>query len=202
MNNASHVPEGFKQTEVGVIPEDWIVDKFGNVLKIRHGKSQHEVIRNNGKYPILATGGEIGRTDTPLYSKPSVMIGRKGTIDVPRYMDTPFWTVDTLFYSEISNSAEPKFIYYMFCLVDWYSYNEASGVPSLSAKTIEKIEFAVPSSEEQTQIAKILSDMDKEITALETKLTKAQQIKQGMMQNLLTGKIRLVESKKLKEENA
>jgi type I restriction enzyme S subunit len=131
------IPAGYKQTEMGVIPGDWEVKPIGNCLKIRHGKSQHEVVSANGEFPIYGTGGEMGKASRPLYSKPSVLIGRKGTIDAPRYLDIPFWTVDTLFYSEVADSANPKFMFYKFCMIDWYSYNEASGVPSLNARTIE-----------------------------------------------------------------
>jgi type I restriction enzyme S subunit len=169
----------------------WEVKKLGEVLKVRHGKSQHDVVDQNGEIPILGTGGEIGRTKTYLYDKPSVLIGRKGTIDIPQYMDIPFWTIDTLFYTEILTNAFPKFIFYRFNLIDWYSYNEASGVPSLNAKTIENIEVHLPSVEEQKAIAQILSDMDTEIAALEQKRNKYKAIKQGMMQELLTEKTRI-----------
>ena len=121
------------------------------------------------------------------------MIGRKGTIDKPRYSDKPFWTVDTLFYSEIKDCADPKFIFYKFCMIDWMQYNEASGVPSLNASTIERVLASLPLKEEQTAVAKILSDMDTEIQVLEQRLGKTCQIKQGMMQELLTGKTRLIE---------
>ena len=178
--------------ENGRLKTGWVVKKLGDVMRIGHGKSQHEVIDENGDYPILASGGEIGRANRCLYDKPSVLIGRKGTIDVPQYMDKPFWTIDTLFYTEILEPNNAKYLFYQFNLIDWYSYNEASGVPSLSARTIEKIELSIPPSEEQTQIATILSDMDADIAALEAKLTKIRQIKQGMMQNLLTGRIRLL----------
>jgi type I restriction enzyme S subunit len=170
----------------------WEVKKLGDVLKIKHGKSQKEIEVKSGAYPILGTGGLMGFTNHFLYDKPSVLIGRKGTIDKPQYLDSPFWTVDTLFYTEIFNDFSAKYIYYIFNLVDWYSYNEASGVPSLNAKTIEKIERGFPSYEEQCQIATILSDMDEEIATLETKLEKYRKVKLGMMQNLLTGKIRLI----------
>ena len=184
--------KAYQQTEVGIIPEDWDIKKLGQFLHIRHGKSQHEVVDPNGAYPILATGGEIGRTNTTLYSEPSFLIVRKGTIDIPYYMDTPFWTVDTLFYSEIFKNADPKFIFYKFNLIDWYSYNEASGVPSLNAATIENIDQAFPTRlEEQRAIAVVLSDMDAAISALETRRAKTQAIKQGMMQELLTGRVRL-----------
>lgn len=184
---------GYKKTELGEIPEDWEVLEFGDVLKIRHGKSQKEIETVNGFYPILATGGEIGRTNTALYDKPSVLIGRKGTINQPRYMDSPFWTVDTLFFSEIEKGIEPKFVFYKFCIIDWMAYNEASGVPSLNASTIESVLQSFPTNkEEQTAIANVLSDMDTALNALQQRLAKTQQLKQGMMQELLTGKTRLI----------
>lgn len=173
--------------------EGWEEKKLGEVLKIKHGKNQKEVVSENGAYPILASGGIIGRAISFLYNKPSVLIGRKGTIDEPQYMDTPFWSVDTLFYTEIAEDYDAKFIFYMFNLIDWYAYNEASGVPSLNAKTIELIEKHFPMSKsEQIRIAQILSDMDNEIQELERQLEKYKMMKQGMMQSLLTGKIRLV----------
>ncbi|OQK17370.1 hypothetical protein AU255_05670 [Methyloprofundus sedimenti] len=178
----------YKQTELGEIPEDWEIKPLGEILKIRHGKSQKEVIDDNGVYPILATGGEIGRTNIALYSKPSVLIGRKGTIDVPRYMNSPFWTVDTLFYSEINNNSDAKYIFYKFGFIDWYSYSEASGVPSLNAATIEKILQVLPSSkDEQIAISDVITNFDEDIKLLQVQLVKTQQIKQGMMQELLTG---------------
>lgn len=171
---------------------EWELKRFGDVLKVRHGKSQKEVEVINGKYPILASGGEIGRTNHYLYDKPSVLIGRKGTIDSPQYMEKPFWTVDTLFFTEISNYALPKFVFYKFNMVSWRIYSEASGVPSLNASTIEGIEFIIPNClEEQRAIAQILSDMDVELSVLEAQLAKTRNLKQGMMQELLTGRIRL-----------
>lgn len=180
------------QTRLPGFSGEWEVKRLGDVLKVRHGRSQHEVERPDGIYPIFASGGEIGRTNTFLYDKPSVLIGRKGTIDRPRYQDEPFWTVDTLFYTELSCKVQPKFIYYKFLMIDWRSYNEASGVPSLNASTIEAVEIAVPGLAEQTAIAAVLSDMDAELTALETRRDKTRALKQGMMQALLTGRIRLI----------
>jgi type I restriction enzyme S subunit len=107
-------------------------------------------------------------------------------------MEAPFWTVDTLFYSAMKGAHCAKFFYYRFCLIDWSKYNEASGVPSLNARTIEAIEVDCPEPPEQLAIAKILSDMDTDLAALEAQREKARQLKQGMMQALLTGRIRLV----------
>lgn len=186
------IPAGYKKTEVGIIPEDWVIKSLGDVLKIKHGKSQKDVSDKNGSYPILASGGVIGMANKFIYNKPSVLIGRKGTIDAPQYMETPFWSVDTLFYSEIFDGNYPRFLFYKFLLVDWYAHNEASGVPSLNAKTIEQISVSMPPTRsEQIAIATALNDADALITQLEKLIAKKRLIKQGAMQQLLTGKKRL-----------
>ena len=180
------------QTRLPGFSGAWEVKRLGDALAICHGKSQRDVEVTDGAYPILATGGQIGTARRPLYDKPSVLIGRKGTINQPQYMDTPFWTVDTLFYSAIKGDNSAKFLYYRFCLIDWMQYNEASGVPSLNARTIESIEIDCPEPIEQSAIAAVLSDMDAELSALLARRDKTRALKQAMMQELLTGRTRLV----------
>lgn len=172
----------------------WEVKRLGDVLRVCHGKSQHEVESSNGEYPILASGGQIGRATRPLYDQPSVLIGRKGTINKPQYMDRPFWTVDTLFYCVMNGANSALFFYYLFCTIDWMQFNEASGVPSLNSRTIEQVNFACPLPKEQSAIAALLSDMDAELVALQARRDKTRDLKQGMMQELLTGKTRLIPS--------
>lgn len=171
---------------------EWEVKRLGAALTVRHGRSQKDVEDPTGEYPILATGGQIGTATKFLCDKPSVLIGRKGTIDAPRFMDKPFWSVDTLFYTDVHSGFDAKFLFYAFMLIDWMSFNEASGVPSLNAKTIENIEISIPKIDEQQAIAAVLSDMDAEIQTLESRLAKARAVKEGMMQNLLTARVRLV----------
>ena len=183
------------QTRLPGFDGEWEVKRLGDVLTICHGRNQRDVVVADAPYPILATGGQIGTASHALYDKPSVLIGRKGTIDQPQYMDTPFWTVDTLFYSAMRNGNDAKFFYYRFCLISWMQFNEASGLPSLNARTIEQIEIPCPGSPEQFSIAGVLSDMDAELASLEARRDKSRDLKQAMMQELLTGKTRLVEPK-------
>ena len=81
---------------------------MGDILKIQNGKNQKAIETVNGKYKIYGTGGIIGYTNSYLYDKESVGIGRKGTIDKPFYFNEPFWTVDTLFWSKINENYYPK----------------------------------------------------------------------------------------------
>lgn len=179
------------RTRLPGFTHEWESKRLGDVLRIRHGRNQKSVESSSGSYPILATGGQIGWASRPLYSKPSVLIGRKGTIDRPQFLDKPFWTVDTLFYSEIFDHADPQFLYYVFLTIDWRSMNEASGVPSLSSRRVESVEVSLPVIDEQRAIRSVLDDVDSAINRLNDRLSKAEAIKQGMMQQLLTGRIRL-----------
>ena len=154
-----------------------------------HGKCQHSVESKAGKYPILATSGEIGRTDQFLYDKPSVLIGRKGTIDKPQYIDTPFWTIDTLFYTKIADGYSPKFMFYLCQMVDWASLNEASGVPSLSANRIEALEVCVPRDfDKQLRIVKSLDAVESHINTLQALISKYEAIKKATVKLLLKPK--------------
>ena len=179
-----------KQTELGEIPEDWEVKSLGEMLKIGHGKDYKNL--KSGNVPVYGTGGYMTSVNDFLYEGETVCIGRKGTIDKPQYHSGKIWTVDTLFYTYDFKSLNPKYLFYKFCLIDWLSMNEASGVPSLTAKNIEDIQITIPTEEEQTAIANVLSSMDKEIETLNTKLEKYRNLKTAMMQQLLTGKIRLI----------
>ena len=148
--------------------DEYVKLKYKDVLKIKSGKDQKQVENKNGKYPILGTGGQIGKTNSFLYDKPSVLIGRKGTINKPQYMESPFWTVDTLFYSHIYEPNIPKYLFYSFQNVNWKKYDESTGVPSLSSSTIENVECNIPSPNEQIKVANFLSLLDKKIE-LQTK---------------------------------
>lgn len=181
------VREGYKQTEIGVIPEEWSPIKLKDILTVKYGKSQKEVEDANGQYPILGTGGLMGYTKEFLWDKPSVLIGRKGTIDRPQYMETPFWTVDTLFYTDINlDKALPKYIFYKFQTIQWRSLNEASGVPSLSAPNIHNIRMALPPLPEQQKIAVILTSVDNKLELINERIAKTETLKKGLMQKLLS----------------
>jgi type I restriction enzyme S subunit len=184
--------QGTSRRSLGVIPEDWEVKRLGEVISIGHGKDQKGIESQNGKYPILASGGEIGRTNISLYSGPSALFGRKGTIDKPQYSEGPFWTIDTLFFSIPISACNMRYVFYLFQRIEWRSFNEASGVPSLSSATIQNILCLFPKIAEQSAIVITLDKMEKEIQSLESKRDKYTQIKQGMMEQLLTGKVRLV----------
>ena len=159
--------------------------KIRDTLKVKSGKDQKLIECINGKYPILGTGGQIGTTNSFLYDKPSVLIGRKGTINKPQYMTTPFWTVDTLFYTDIKEEFNTKYIFYTFQNINWKKYDESTGVPSLSCKTIEEILYYIPNKDEQDKISAFITLLDKKIELQNQKIEALKIYKKGLMQKLI-----------------
>ena len=138
--------------------------KLSELVTIKYGKNQSEVVDIDGKYPILGTGGIIGYSNQYLYNKPSVLIGRKGSIKSVKYIDKPFWTIDTLFYTIINeNIVIPKYLFYKLSQSDLSTYNEGSAVPSLTTATLNQIKIEIPSLKEQKRIADILTALDDKI---------------------------------------
>ena len=131
---------------------------------LKYGKNQKRVQTEKGTIPILGTGGFMGYATEALYLKPSVLIGRKGTIYKVRYIDQPFWTVDTLFYTEVNEKLVfPKYLYYIMSLLDLDSYNEGTTIPSLRTETLNRIELDIPDLNYQAKVLSILEPIEKKI---------------------------------------
>lgn len=179
----------FKETEVGKIPQDWSIKELVEILTIGNGRDYKHL--RKGDVPVYGTGGYITSVDEFLHDGETVCIGRKGTIDQPQYHKGKIWTVDTLFYTYNFIKSYPLFVFYLFQTIDWQAYNEATGVPSLTSKNIYKIKVKLPEYYEQVHIANTLSYIDTLISQLDKLIEKKRAIKQGAMQELLTGKKRL-----------
>ena len=137
---------------------------LSDLATIKYGKNQKKVLSESGNIPIYGTGGLMGYATTALYDKPSVLIGRKGTIGKVKYVEHPFWTVDTLFYTIVNTDIVlPKYLYYVMSLIDLNNYNEGTTIPSLRTETLNRLEFDIPSLEEQETILSCLNPIDKKI---------------------------------------
>ena len=167
---------------------EWKENSIGDVLKIGSGKDYKHL--EFGTIPVYGTGGYMTSVNKELYSGETVFIGRKGTIDKPFYFNGSFWTVDTLFYTHKFKNILPLFVFGIFQKINWKLHNEASGVPSLSKSTIEKIKISIPTLPEQEKIASFLSAVDEKIQQLTRKTALLEQYKKGVMQQLFSGKLR------------
>ena len=107
---------------IGEIPEHWEVKRLKRFAKICNGQDHKTVYDLDGKYPIMGSGGEFGRANAFLHPGPSVLLGRKGTVDKPRYVDFPFWSVDTAYFTDIFSITNPRFFFYLCATIKFDLY--------------------------------------------------------------------------------
>ena len=187
-------PKGTKLSELGEIPEDWEVSKIGDFAPLQRGFDLPSSNRVDGQYPVVYSNGIVNTHCHFQVKGPGVVTGRSGTLGKVHYVEYDYWPHNTSLWVTKFNGTDPKFIYFVFTYIGFERFASGSGVPTLNRNDAHSYRVVVPSTEtEQTAIATILSDMDAEIQALEQRLGKTRQIKQGMMQELLTGKTRLVQ---------
>jgi type I restriction enzyme S subunit len=166
------------------IPESWESVEIGDILTLGGGRDYKHL--DVGDIPVYGTGGYMTSVNEYLYNGESVGIGRKGTIDKPVFLKGKFWTVDTLFYTHSFKNTTPYFVYILFQNINWRKYSEATGVPSLSRSIIEPIKINLPPLPEQQKIAEILSTVDAKIEIVDQQIAETQELKKGLMQQLLT----------------
>jgi len=169
----------------------YAVQRLGDLVVLNYGKSPKEIVSDDGKYPIIGTGGSSGKAKAPLCRSAGVVIGRKGTIDKPQFLTQPFWAIDTTYYVEESPNYDLLWIYHLFYSLNLKQYNESSGVPSLNRETIYDLDVHVPDIKIQKSIGLMLDEIEQSTILIKTLTEKLQNQKQGLMQKLLTGKIRV-----------
>jgi len=143
----------------------WISDKLGSVIEIKYGKDHKKL--SEGNFPCLGSGGIMRYVDSYLYDDESILIPRKGSLNNIMFQDSPFWTVDTMFWSKIDKSKVfPKYLFYQLTLIDYENLNVGSAVPSLTVPVINEIDIQLPPLPEQKAIASVLSSLDDKIDLL------------------------------------
>lgn len=163
---------------------EWDEYAIGEILSIGNGRDYKHL--HNGDIPVFGTGGYMTSVDDFLYDGESVFVGRKGTINKPLYYNGKFWTVDTLFYTYNFTDVLPKFVYCLFQTINWLKYNEASGVPSLSKATIEKIKVRIPSMDEQDKLSNLLFLLDKRIEVQNKIIEKLETLIKGIIETVIS----------------
>ena len=139
---------------IGRVPEHWGVKAFKRLASIRNGQDYKDVADPGGAYPVIGSGGEFARASSFMFDGESVLLGRKGTIDKPLYINGPFWTVDTMFYTTIADDAFPRFVYYSALTIPFGLYSTNTALPSMTGEDISSHVIAVPEFAEQKAIAR------------------------------------------------
>lgn len=186
------IPQGYKQTELGIIPEDWHLKRLGGLSHIKTGKRNGDEQIKNGRYPFFVRSNCIARIDSYSFDGEAILIPGEGGIgNIFHYINGKFDYHQRVY--KISNFADDlngKFLYYYlqkYFGIYALSLTVKATVDSLRLPTFKEFIISIPISvEEQQRIATALSDVDALIAALDKKIAKKRLIKQGAMIRLLS----------------
>lgn len=175
----------------------WEVKKLGEVADIGTGKRNNEDKVEDGTYPFFVRSQTVERINSYSVDGEAILVHGEGNIgSILHYVNGKFDYHQRVYkISDFSSDTFAKFLY--FCMIETFNKHAMRNtvkatVDSLRLPTFLAFEFVAPSFDEQSAIASVLSDMDAEIATLEQQREKTRALKQGMMQELLTGRIRLV----------
>lgn len=177
---------------LGEIPEHWSLSPLKKLLSIQNGSDYKNIEQADG-YPVFGSGGVFAFASKYLYDGESVLLGRKGTVDKPLYVNGKFWTVDTMYWSKIINNFSAKFCYYVANTIPFGYYLTATALPSMTKGNLNDHLIAHPARDEQNAIAdfldKKLEELDKLIYAAEEIINLLVERRSALISAAVTGQI-------------
>ncbi len=154
--------DGFKSQFIEMFKGNFSKLSWDKCLTITNGKKYDDDYHESGTYPICGSGGIMGYGERCLCPKDTVILGRKGNINTPIYMETEYWIVDTAFCLDVDRTKlQPKYFYYWCKLYDFTRYNKQGVLPSLTKNDLLKIEMPIPPMGLQTRFVSIIEQADK-----------------------------------------
>ena len=159
-------------SRLGNIPGHWQPKQLKRMASIKNGRDYKHVEAPEG-FPVIGSGGQFTWSSEYIYNGESVLLGRKGTVDRPLYINGPFWTVDTMFYTKVLNIIPAKFLYYAALTIEFGLYSTNTALPSMTQEDLGNVHFGSPSYEEAENIAAFL---DYEVTRIDRLIAKQQRL--------------------------
>jgi type I restriction enzyme S subunit len=176
-----------KTGEIRDPSKDWPSVRLEDILSLEYGSGLTESGRVSGKYPVYGSHGMVGYHNRPLVKGPGIVVGRKGTVGAVSWAESDFWPIDTTYYVALKrDDISARWLYYRLIDLRLNRLNASTGVPGLNRNDVHSIRIALPSFLEQQKIASILSTVDDAIQKTDEIIAKTQQLKKGLMQQLLT----------------
>jgi type I restriction enzyme S subunit len=170
---------------LGMVPEHWTIGPYKATIQIENGSDYKEVEADDG-YPVIGSGGPFAYSSKLMYDGESVLLGRKGTIDKPLYVNGAFWAVDTMYWSIIKPGAHGRFAYYIATTIPFDLYSTNTALPSMTKSVLGSHVVAFPGFEEQQTIAGHLDRETARIDALIEKKTRFIELLREKRQALIT----------------
>jgi type I restriction enzyme S subunit len=180
-----------KESEISLIPKTWNIKRLGEIATLQRGKDLPKYEFKEGNIPVIGSNGCIGYHNKAIKQGPGVITGRSGSIGKITYIEGSYWPHNTALYVKDFHDNEPLFVYYLLHRLDFNKYKTGVSVPTLNRNFIHAALLPVPPKKEQVEIANVLFSIDKKLTQVESRKQTLQALFRTMLNQLMTGKVRV-----------
>lgn len=165
----------------------WLRGHLSDLINVKYGKDHKKLV--DGSYPVYGSGGIMRYVERPLYDKESVLIPRKGTLNNVMYVNQPFWSVDTMFYTEMRLPNVAKFVYHFVKAKDLASMNAGSAVPSMTTDILNAMEVTIPSASALEEFESLVAPMYRAMQQNDIQSSKLSELRDALLPKLMSGEI-------------
>ena len=166
---------------------NWENGLLSDLIAVRYGKDHKKL--EDGVYPVYGSGGIMRYVEKPLYTGESVLIPRKGTLNNVMYVNGAFWSVDTMFYTEMLRSNVAKFVYHFVKSKDLASMNAGSAVPSMTTNILNAMQLYIPDNEALSTFEEIVSPMYSQMQENKKQSKKLADLRDTLLPRLMSGEL-------------
>ncbi len=165
----------------------WEEGRLADLVTVRYGKDHKKLA--DGPFPVYGSGGIMRYVERPLYDRESVLIPRKGTLNNVMYVNHPFWSVDTMFYTEMRLPNVAKYVYHYLNGKDLASMNAGSAVPSMTTDILNAMEIQIPSAAALLSFERIVGPMYMAMRENDIQSLKLAETRDALLPRLMSGEI-------------
>lgn len=165
----------------------WDQGRLSDLITVKYGKDHKKLA--DGAYPVFGSGGIMRYVERPLYTGESVLIPRKGTLNNVMYVNEPFWSVDTMFFTEMKIPNVAKFVFHFVKAKDLASMNAGSAVPSMTTDILNALELAIPSAERLAEFESVVAPMYQTMQANNRESAKLAELRDTLLPKLMSGEM-------------
>lgn len=165
----------------------WQSGQLSDLITVRYGKDHKKLA--DGTYPVYGSGGIMRYVERPLYDKESVLIPRKGTLNNVMYVNEPFWSVDTMFFTEMRLPDVAKFVFHFIKSRDLVALNAGSAVPSMTTDILNTMELLIPDADTLTKFENVVAPMYLTVQQNTQESSKLAELRDFLLPRLMSGEI-------------
>lgn len=165
----------------------WQLGRLSDLITVRYGKDHKKLA--DGIYPVYGSGGVMRYVEKPLYDKESVLIPRKGTLNNVMYVNKPFWSVDTMFFTEMKLPNVAKFVFHFVKSKDLASLNAGSAVPSMTTDILNAMELLIPDADTFYKFENIVAPLYQAMQQNTRESSKLAELRDSLLPRLMSGEL-------------